>query len=409
MKVFALGGYGKVGLAATKLLAQSDLVTEIAVVGRNLERAEKAAGEIGEKGVAVRADGTDEQELTSLLAGYDIVMNAATHEAVLPAIRAAMHTGAHYCDVASFGGFVEQVLQLSSAAKAAGITAVIANGISPCISNLMGVHVARQLEEVKQLQIGRSDMYNFQSGRGLTPRQWLEDPSESAVALREFRPTIAWMLQRLRQNGIRTVLEYQDGQWVEVDPIRSGLDVPLAQGGTATSCPYLSGDDLWGMLPRNLSTTAPVEMWFSPLPPQPHDLLREQALRVLDGNLAPDSALSSLYDTIERDPHRWLAAPDDYVPALQMWVRAVGRKEGRAARCTCWFTLATWNVGGYWLTSGPLVVAALKILRGEIRDRGVMTAEKTFEPLPFFDELVALLPEPPPDGRLIGESFEWLE
>jgi hypothetical protein len=38
-----------------------------------------------------------------------------------------------------------------------------------------------------------------------------------------------------------------------------------------------------------------------------------------------------------------------------------------------------------------------------------MTAETAFEPLPFFDEVVALLPEPPPDGKLIGESFDWLE
>ena len=100
MKVFALGGYGKVGLPAIKLLAQSDLVTEIAVVGRSLERAEKAATEIGEKAIAVHADGTDEQELTLLLTGYDIIMNAAYNDAVLPTIRAAIRRGIHYCDVA---------------------------------------------------------------------------------------------------------------------------------------------------------------------------------------------------------------------------------------------------------------------------------------------------------------------
>jgi hypothetical protein len=54
-------------------------------------------------------------------------------------------------------------------------------------------------------------------------------------------------------------------------------------------------------------------------------------------------------------------------------------------------------------------VAVFRILRGDIEQRGVMTAEAAFEPLSFFDEVVALLPEPPPDGRLIGESFEWLE
>ena len=157
MKVFALGGYGEIGLAAAKLLAQSDLVTEIAVAGRNLDRAEKAATEIGEKAVAVRADGTDEQELTSLLAGYDIIMNSAWSDSVVPAIQAAMHHGAHYCDAASFGDFVAQVLQLASEAKAAGISAIVANGISPCISNLMGVHLARQWIQLRHKVMAARD------------------------------------------------------------------------------------------------------------------------------------------------------------------------------------------------------------------------------------------------------------
>jgi hypothetical protein len=406
MKVFALGGYGKTGFPAIKLLAQSDSVTEIAIVGRSLERAEKAATEIGEKAIAVHADGTDEQALTSLLAGYDIIMNAAMDETVLPIIRAAISTETHYCDVNV--GFVEQALQLASEAEVVGITAIVANGISPCISNLMGVHVARQLEEVEQLQIGRADIFDFKSGRELTPRQWLKDPKESLTALLEFRPFIAWMLQRLQENGIRTVVDYQDGQWEEMDPIKSGLDVPLVQGGTTTSYPYFSDDDLWGMLPRDLSTVSPVEMWFSPLPPQAHDLLREQALRVLGGHIDSDTAVSSFYDTAETDPHRWLTLPDDFVLIPKMWVRAVGRKEGRAARCSCWFTAPMWDVGGYFLTSVALAVAVRKILRGEIRERGVMTAETAFEPLPFLDEVVSLIPNPPQDGKLIGESFEWL-
>lgn len=406
MKVFALGGYGKVGFPAIKLLAQSDLVTEIAIVGRSIERAEKAATEIGEKAIAVHADGTDEKKLTSLLAGYDIIMNAAANETVLPTIRAAIRTGTHYCDANVVN---EQVLQLASEAEAVGITSIIANGISPCISNLMGVHVARQLEEVEQLQLGRAGIFNFQSGRELTPRQWLKDPKESLAALHEFRPFVAWMFRRLQDNGIRTVCVYHDGRWVEMDPIRSGLEVPLPQGGTITSYPYVSGDPLFGSLSPGLSRVPPVEMLFSPLPPQPHDVLREHALRVLEGNIDSDTATNSFYDTVESDPHRWLTLPDDFVPIPKMWVRAVGRKEGRAARCSCWFTAPMWNVGGYFLTSVALAVAVRKILRGEIRERGVMTAETAFEPLPFLDEVASLIPDSLPDGKLIGESFEWLE
>jgi hypothetical protein len=68
-----------------------------------------------------------------------------------------------------------------------------------------------------------------------------------------------------------------------------------------------------------------------------------------------------------------------------------------------------WEVGGWFLTSVALVVAVRKLLRGEIRERGVVTAEKAFEPVSFFDEVIDVLPDPPPEGIFIGESFEWLE
>jgi hypothetical protein len=408
MKIFALGGYGKVGLPANKLLAQSDLVTEIAIVGRNLERAEKAATEIGEKAIAIQADGTDEQKLTSLMEGYDLFMNAADNEFVLPSIRAAIHNSAHYCD-AAFGDVLKQALQLASQAEDVNITAITANGVHPSITNLMGVHVAQQLQEVEQLQLGDASMFDFQSGKDLTPRQWLEDPGQSLAALHNFTGGIAWMLQIVQESGTKTVLDYQDGQWVDLDPIRCGLDVPLSHGGTIIAYPYLSTYPLFGSLPRDLARVPPVEMLFSPLPPQLYNVLRELSLRVLEGNIDPDAALVSFIDTAESDPHRFLTLPDDFVPIPKTWARAVGRKEGRAARFSCWLTAPMWDVGGYFLTSVALVVAVRKILRGEIRKRGVMTAETAFEPQSFFDEVVAVLPEPPPDGKLIGESFEWLE
>ena len=159
----------------------------------------------------------------------------------------------------------------------------------------------------------------------------------------------------------------------------------------------------------SLSRVSPVELLLSPFPPRLHDLLREQALRVLDGQVDADSAVRAFYDTIAQDPHRWLTLPEDYVSTPKMWVRAVGRKDGRAARATCWFTPAMWNVGGYFLTSVALAAAVRKILRGEIRERGVIAAETAFQPLSFFEEVAALLPDPPLDGKLIGESFDWLE
>jgi len=342
------------------------------------------------------------------LAGYDIVVNAAYNKTVLPTIRAAIRTGTHYCDV-SWGDVLEQALQLAPKAETAGITSIIATGISPCISNLMAMRMARQLDEIEQLQIGRADVFDFGTGRELTPQDWHKPPQERLAALHEFKPFFAWMVQTQHKDGLRTTLDYQDGRWMKANPLTNGLDVPRLDNGTLTLHPFTSTDDHFGTLPTNLAKTPPVQICFSPLPPQLHAVLREQVLRMLAGDIDAETVVSAFYDTAERDPHHWLTLPDDYVPIPKLWVRAVGYKNGRAARCTSWFTAPMWNVGGYFLTSVALVAATLKILRGEIQKRGVMTAETAFEPQPFFDEMAALLPDQLPEGKLIDESFEWLE
>lgn len=407
MKVFVLGGYGKVGVPVVKLLAQSDLATEVAVAGRNLKSAQATAAQIGPKAVAVQVDGTDEKALTSALTGYDVVANAASSKSVQPTIRAAAQAGVHYCDVTSFGDLCDKVVELLPEAQAAGITAVIANGIHPSISNLMGANMARQLDEIVQLQIGFSDIIDFERGQELIPQQWYGDPEENLTDIDRCKGFISWMLQIAQNNGGRTACVYHDDRWTEIDPVRAGLDIPALSGGPSTATPYLSSDPLFRSLPQGLGSVPPVEMYFSPLPPQLHKALCSLGLQVLEGKTDAETATETFYGSLKRDPHRWLTAADSFVPVPKLWTRAVGHKERRAARATCWFTAPVWNVGGYYLTSVALVVAVLKILRGEVEERGVMTAETVFDPLSFLDEVASLLPDL--DGRMIDESFEWLD
>lgn len=136
------------------------------------------------------------------------------------------------------------------------------------------------------------------------------------------------LLQIVQEKGPRTVLDYQDGKWVDLDPIRCGLDVPLSHGGTIIAYPYLSSDPLFGSLPRDLARVSPVEMLFSPLPPPLHDVLRELSLRVLEGNIEAEAALALFIDTAESDPQRYLTLPDDFVPISKTWARRCGAQEG---------------------------------------------------------------------------------
>ena len=53
------------------------------------------------------------------------------------------------------------------------------------------------------------------------------------------------------------------------------------------------------------ASVPPVEVWLSPFPPQLHDLLRGQALRVGAGEVDAETVVSSLFETVESDPGRW--------------------------------------------------------------------------------------------------------
>ena len=57
------GGYGTYGLPTTELLADSDLINEIAPAGKNVDRAGQIAAEIGDKASVVRVDGTAKETL----------------------------------------------------------------------------------------------------------------------------------------------------------------------------------------------------------------------------------------------------------------------------------------------------------------------------------------------------------
>jgi hypothetical protein len=412
MKVFALGGYGTQGLLTAGLLAKSDLVSEITLAGRSGESAKQAQKTIGDKARAVQVDGTDEKLLASLVAGHDIIVNTGRSRVALPALHAAIRTGAHYCDL-GFGQDLAtetQMLEFKAEARDADIIAIICNGNCPGITNLMGVHAADQLDETEQLQGGLS--FVFGGPRVLTPQQWLENPKESFVLLQVFRWCLGWMLKFVERTESRLALAYRDGRWVDEDPLAGGLLAPLPQGGSVTAYPYCSCDpySLWGGLPHDLSRAQPVQVWLSPFSPQLNDLYREQALRVAAGDIDPEFALDTFYDTVETDPNRWLTVTDDFVALPVEWVTAVGHKGRRAARYSCWLTPAMGIERNARLLAGAsLAVSVLRILRGEIRERGVMTAEKCFGPLPYLNEVVSMMPDPPSDGKLIDESFEWLE
>ena len=192
---------------------------------------------------------------------------------------------------------------------------------------------------------------------------------------------------------------YTDAEWTDVDAHEKRVHITLPEGGTATAYPTSVSQTI--TFPRYLPGVRNVSVVWGVPNPQLGELMYSVARRISRGEMSAKAATVSFLETIEKDPDRWLQTLPGPLAALRWiaWVVSTGWKDDRRGRYTCWPIRF----------GHPLTVAVLRILRGEVSVRGVLPPEACFEPQPFFDEMVALMPDLFPDGKLFEESFEWLE
>lgn len=390
-KVFALGGAGEFGRESSAKLAACDLVAEIVIAGRDLERAERFARELGDKASAVRVDIADERRLAALIAGSDLVVNTAGPEfrAVLPALRAAIAAGVDYCDLCCLGPITEEALGLDEDAKAAGITAVVGAGIVTALTSLMMMHAAQRLDQADEL---RFCVFQVVAGYG-------GDPQTLLAHWRELGHADAWWQMWMRL-AAGPVIVYHDGRTLGVDPWGDAVRVTLPQGRAVTAHPLALPEPI--TLPRALPDARSVSGLYCMHPPEANEVYCDLGRRVARGELDESAAAIALFEYLATLPEESLAVPADCASGWTSWAEAIGTKDGRRTCCKCW------PVGDWDTTSGPLVSIALKILRGEISTPGVMSPESLLEPLPFFAEVARWVPELPAGAPLLAERFEEL-
>lgn len=383
MRVLLLGGSGRLGSALARRLVDSDLVSEVGIAGRTQAALTRVASEVGDKAHTVEVDILEERRLASVAKDYDVVVNTAgpEWEVLLPALRATITAGTHYCDIGADGQTVEKQLELDSMAKERGIVAIVGMSLDPGLDNLLAVHASRQFDRVDEIQ----------------PRFYVAGYIRESA--NEMRNTgrIDTSLQHIIHAMSGPVRIYRDGRWMDIDPAENRTDITLPEGGTAIAYPYGHSETI--TLPRHLPGVSDVSCLLGVSTPQLGELLFHEARRTSRGELTVKQATRSFLETIGTDPDRWLetSGGSRSVPGWRMWVVATGWKDGRRARYTCWPIRLT----------GPLAIATLRILRGEVSARGVLPPEACFEPIPFFEELARYRRDEDRDKPLLGEFLEW--
>jgi saccharopine dehydrogenase-like NADP-dependent oxidoreductase len=373
------------------------LVTEIVVAGRNLNAAKEVADELGNKAAAVKVDALNEAEIKLAAQGSDLLVNTAGPDYLVsyPAARAAIQVGSDYCDLCADVNATERLLKLDHDAKAQDVTILLGMGLAPGQTNLMMKHASSQLDNVEDVRLLLT--YNLV---GMISHLSAEGPAKAASEMRRTGKVNASWETVMNWGGGR-VLVYEKGKVVDVDPLNRLERIELPDEGNAVFFPIGSPEAI--TIPHFLRNIDSASYMMRVSPPQISDLYLSLADRIRRKEISTGEAAILFHEGVAAKQNEETAPSSWTEPKTNIIAVATGRKDGKRVRYSC--RLASGWVGA----SSALSVAALRILRGKVKERGVLAPEACFDPIPFLEELASTVPVRTKEKRLFDEKLERLE
>jgi lysine 6-dehydrogenase len=152
MKIAVIGA-GAMGRWSVKELGISDAVERIVVGDFDEAQARAVAAAHGEgKASAAFVDARDQANVKRVIAGCDAMVNATQHFWNIDVMHAAAAAGVHYTDMGGLFHVTRQQVELDDEFKRAGVTAVIAMGGAPGVTNVLARYGAERLDTVEEVQ-----------------------------------------------------------------------------------------------------------------------------------------------------------------------------------------------------------------------------------------------------------------
>ncbi len=100
MRIFVLGGAGKMGCISVQGLANDERVDEVIIADLDMDQAKIVADTIGSPKISIHeVDINDEQGLVRSLDGADACLNATTYYTNLQVMEACLQAGVPYTDM----------------------------------------------------------------------------------------------------------------------------------------------------------------------------------------------------------------------------------------------------------------------------------------------------------------------
>src|SRR6058998_3827657 len=375
LKVLILGGYGAMAQSTVPDLLASPGVERIGIAGRSAAKAKSfAAAQRDDRATAVPVDARDSAVLLRELKRWDCVINSTWYDLNVPIMEAAIGAGIHYCDL---GGLYHQTLRqlkLDARAKDAGVTCVLGIGSTPGTMNVMGRHGASKLDKVEKVLLRSSGavVAGGESGKFVPPyaiRTIFDEFSLDAPILRNGKIRFVPALSGLERSEFMPPVGVVEGYYT----IHSELaTMPKTIGKGVQEMDFIVA------FPAAFRETIATLVRLG--------LASREEIVVEGTKVRPYDATATVID----------ALPKPKEPELDVDVQRcvlMGERDGNPT--TLRYEAVTWphkhwNVGGGVVDTGvPPSIAAQWMVKGLIKDRGVLPPEVAFEPVAYFTELSA--------------------
>jgi len=154
MNILVLGA-GRMGHGAVfDLIQNSPAVERVTVADFDLKKAEAVASAVGTSRVDARQiDASIYDDVVELMRGRDSVISCVNYWYNVALSKAAIETGANFCDLGGNNYIVDEQLALDTEAKAAGINIIPDCGLAPGMVSILAMHGAAKFDSVEEIHI----------------------------------------------------------------------------------------------------------------------------------------------------------------------------------------------------------------------------------------------------------------
>ena len=154
MRILVLGA-GRMGHGAVfDLIHNSSGVERVTVADFDFAKAEAVAAAVGADRIDARQiDASNYADIVKLFRGHDSVISCVNYWYNVSLSKAAIETGANFCDLGGNNYIVDEQLALDAEAKAAGINIIPDCGLAPGMVSVLAMHGAARFDGVDEIHI----------------------------------------------------------------------------------------------------------------------------------------------------------------------------------------------------------------------------------------------------------------